>query len=360
MLKIVIIGAAGYVGSELVSRLANKDYELTAITNANGKILLHKTGITVEFSDNYKKLGKFDIVINLAYPKGIIPTEERNKNNQIAQMIRHFVKNDTKIIHVSTQAVFGYELEIPASPERVKNRLDFSYITSKIYMENILIDSFKNYQLHIIRLGNVWGPASPLWTTNLINRISLGDVVGILGKDGYSNITDVENVSSYIEFILNNRVGKNLTFHHLAEFSNIKWSHWINLISQKIDIEPIYLEYELSPRKKLKKEIINSFSGANPITIAKLLTRNQYTGSFLRLILSKFPKNFIENLERKSIKKDFNPVYYEMGINDTFLKIMTSNVQFKSIVDKNWKPVVEPEESWSKIDTWMESAGYFF
>ena len=123
MAKILIIGAAGYVGQEVVKNLFQDGHHISVITNANGQILLDKFNLDIFNSENYKDIKDIDIIINLAYPKGVSPKVEMNRNNDLFDMISHAVDSDTRVIHVSTQAVFGYELEVPPHPGPVKSRL---------------------------------------------------------------------------------------------------------------------------------------------------------------------------------------------------------------------------------------------
>jgi nucleoside-diphosphate-sugar epimerase len=359
MTKIVIIGAAGYLGMKLTEKLSKGNYDITGITHTNGYFLLEKYKIKVETPENYHKIGKVDIIINLAYPKSA-PLTHKKANQKIGRMIKDLCQANTQVIHTSTQAVFSYDLSFPIAPEAMKNRLDYPYITSKIFLENLLIDLLsKKHELHIIRLGNVWGPASPAWTTNIISKISMGDVIGVKGKDGYSNLTDVENITSYIQYLINNRYKQGCFFHHLAEFSNSKWSYWINLIANKLKIEPIYIDYPIKYSHTMKNEINSILNQYSLKKSLKQLANSRLTGSFLRRTLfNKFPQSLISYLEQKNIIKDFNPQYHGLNINDDFLTIMTCSKEFKNVTDKNWHNEININDSWQKINNWMKSAGY--
>ncbi len=358
MARILIIGAAGYVGQEIVKILIQENHHISVITNANGQILLDKYEIDIYDSESFQDIKDIDIIINLAYPKGVSPKVEMKRNNELFEMISHAIDADTKVIHVSTQAVFGYELEVPPHPGPVKSRLDHGYVTSKIYLENKLIDSLKNNELHILRLGNVWGPASPLWTVNLLNRVLLGDVVGVKGMDGYSNLTDVANVASYIRYLISYDTSKKLTFHHLAEFNDIKWSHWLELIGKKLQLDPFYLDYTPPPSKSIGKEVLSAISAASPMNIGKTLVRSHYSGSFIRGVLARSPGGLVDYLEKKNIKMNFFPNYYNVGLIDTFLKLMNCTNQFESVTVGSWVPEIDKEMSWSRVEQWIDQAGY--
>jgi nucleoside-diphosphate-sugar epimerase len=359
MIKILIIGAAGYLGMKLTEKLSKYNYDITGITNPNGYFLLEKYQIHVETPDNYHTVGKADVIINLAYPKSA-PLTHKKENQTIGGMIKDLCHDNTQVIHTSTQAVFSYDLSLPIAPKPVKNRLDYPYITSKIFLENLLIHLLCNtYELHILRLGNIWGPASPAWTTNIINRITMGDVIGIKGKDGYANLTDVENIISYIHHLINNRYRPGCFFHHLAEFSDSKWSYWINRIANKMNIEPVYIDYPIYNAHTFKDEIQSILHQYSLRQSLKQLANARLTGSLLRRILfNKFPQRMISYLEQKNIIKDFNPRYHGLNINDDFLTIMTCSKEFKNVTDKNWHNPVSINDSWQKISNWMKRAGY--
>jgi nucleoside-diphosphate-sugar epimerase len=359
MTKIVIIGAAGYLGMQLTEKLSTYNYDITGITHANGYFLLQKYKIHVETPENYLKIGKADIIINLAYPKSA-PLTHTKANRKIGRMIKALCQDNTQIIHTSTQAVFSYDLSFPIAAKAMKNRLDYPYITSKIYLENVLRRLLGNqYELHILRLGNIWGPGSPAWTTNLINRITTGDVIGIKGKDGYANLTDVENIVSYIHYLITHRYQKGCFFHHLAEFSDSKWSYWINLIANELKIEPIYIDYPIAYAHTITDEIKAILRQYSLKQSLKQLANARLTGALLRKTLfNKFPQRLVAYLEQKNMIKDFKPYYHGLNINDDLLTIMTCPKEFKSVTDKNWHNKISINESWQKINDWMKSAGY--
>jgi nucleoside-diphosphate-sugar epimerase len=358
MIKIVIIGAAGYLGMKLTEKLSKHNYDITGITHTNGYFLLENYNINVETPENSYKIGKADIIINLAYPKSA-PLTHKKENQKIGTMIKNLCHEDTQIIHTSTQAVFSYDLSYPITPQALKNRFDYAYITSKIFLENLLIHLLgDSHELQIIRLGNIWGPASPAWTANIINRIAMGDVTGIKGEDGYSNITDVENITSYIHYLINNRYNKGCFFHHLAEFSSSKWSYWINLIANELNIEPMYIDHPLKYSSTMKNEITSLLTQFSFKQFSKQLMSSRFTGAFLRTIFNKFPRNTIAYLEHKNIIKDFNPLYHGLNINDDLLKILTCSKEFKSVTDAHWQNEIDLNQSWKNTRDWMETIGY--
>lgn len=360
MLSITIIGAAGYVGIELVKRLYKKKYHCIGVTNSNGFFLLKNYHIQLIKPGEYKKLAKSDIIINLAYPNKVPPLQHKSENENIFQILKHIVSENTKIIQISSQAVFGYQFEHEIVPGPVKNRHDHAYITSKIYLENRITDYFRNNEIHIIRLGNVWGPGAPAWTFGLLNKLVFGDPVGIIAKDGYSNTTDVRNIASYIEFIIENIPKQGSFYHHLSEFSHLRWSFWIDNFCKLLQLDPVYIDALLDQKTSFQKEMLSSIKGTSPVIIARHLMRGQYTGSWMRSLLAKLPYSFLSRLEQKTMSADYFPTIQNFTPRDTFMSIMSCEKQFKNHLIKGWVPEITPEESWEKIKEWMKSVGYSY
>ena len=152
---------------------------------------------------------------------------------------------------------------------------------------------------------------------------------------------------------------KKLTFHHLAEFSDIKWSHWLGLIGDKLKIQPFYIDYEPSQSQSMYKEVVSALAAASPLNIGKTLVRSHHTGSFIRGVLARSPGKLVDYLEKMSIKMNFFPTYYNVGLIETFLKLMSCDKQFKSVTAGNWAAGLNKEDSWKRVEKWIDSAGYF-
>ena len=55
---------------------------------------------------------------------------------------------------------------------------------------------------------------------------------------------------------------------------------------------------------------------------------------------------------------NFFPNYYNVGLIDTFLKLMSCTKQFESVTVGNWVPEIDKDLSWSRIEKWIDHAGY--
>ena len=167
MARVVVIGGAGYVGLALCAELRLRGHDVTAVTRPNGRFLLERMGVRVESPDDLERVGPSEAVINLAYPNRGSVYEYPRRNRELLAIVRRLAAGGARVVHTSTQAVFGFAMEYPIVVGPVPKRRDYLYIESKIQLENLLAHACGGGGLHIVRLGNVWGPASPTWTARL-------------------------------------------------------------------------------------------------------------------------------------------------------------------------------------------------
>ena len=359
MARIAIIGAAGYVGLNLSRVLKEEGNEVIGIAHSNGKFLLSPFGIRCEEPEDVNKVKDVDAVINLAYPTAEEPLKNKMKNMEILSMIKYFAGQNARVYHVSSQAVFGFEFDYPIVCGPIKYRQDHTYIEAKIQLENLLESSIagKN-ELHIVRLGNVWGPGSNTWTTPVINKLYLGEPVGVIGKDGYCNLTDVQNVASYLSFLIKHPHGNTVNYHHLAEMSELRWSHWLSLISEVLKREIVLMDNYTSDSGTLWTEIKRQAKVLSPVAIVKGFTHERYAGALLRSIFARTPNFLVQPMRRQNKPHNFMPLYQGRQEDKMFLGLMSCGTRFESVVNPKWKPVVDEKLSWNAILKWMEYAGF--
>lgn len=359
MARIAIIGAAGYVGLNLSRTLKEEGNEVIGIAHSNGKFLLSPLGIRSEEPEDINKVKDIDAVINLAYPTAEEPLKNRMKNLEILSMIKYFADQNARLYHVSSQAVFGFDFDYPIVCGPIKYRQDHTYIEAKIQLENFLENSFagKN-ELHIIRLGNVWGPGSNTWTTPVVNKIYLGEPVGVIGKDGYCNLTDVANVASYLSFLIKNPYGKSVNYHHLAEMSELKWSHWLSLVSETLKREIVLTDSFSRNSGNLWTEIKRQTRVFSPVAIVKGFTHERYAGALLRSVFARTPNFLVQPMRRQNKPHNFMPLYPGREEDKMFLGLMSCGIRFESVVNPKWNPVVDEKASWNSVLRWMEYAGF--
>lgn len=357
MATIAVIGAAGFVGMELVNLLEEHGHNVIAIARSNGKFLLQKNRCTVIHPSEVTPRNDIDVVINLAYPNSGSVHHYSLRNKEILRMIGQLAGNSARIIHTSTVAVFGFQLEHPVAPLPVANRRDYLYVESKIEMENLLQRSFSKERLAIVRLGNVWGKKSGAWTAPLIDKLLFGLPVGIMNHDGYSNITDVANVVSYLTFLAEKKTPSAMLFHHLAEMGDTRWSYWIQKICSVIHAQPVYIPHAPHYPGGMAEEFAGIFNPIKPRAVYKKLVFGRFTGSLLRSVIGKLPETYFAQKKQQNIQPLQERKMYS-DADEVFLWVMSCSRHFATVTDPEWKPALTKEQSWERIVEWMQEIGY--
>ena len=358
-MRIAVVGAAGYVGMELCRELVGAGHRVVAITRSNGRFLLSSQPIDVRAPSEVGAVGPVDAVVNLAYPnKGSIysyPAE----NRRLRDMIATLAASRAHVVHTSTQAVFGFALEQPIAAEPVTRRRDYLYIESKIALERQLLARPSGRSLDIVRLGNVWGPASPTWTAALADKLVFGDPVGVAGRDGFCNATDVANVASYLRYLLECADGsRGARFHHLAELGHLPWSHWVNRIAGALGVVPVRIEAVPGLPSGLREDLRGIWGRHSPFVLAKELFVGRVSGSFMRSAIARIPMGVWARLKTMRNHSEAAHVALPSGLDPVFLTLMACETRFESRTDPGWMPPVSEEESWNRVTQWIERAGF--
>ena len=179
MRKIVVTGAAGFIGSNLVDRLLGQGYYVYGIDNlitgtleninhlhSNKKFKFIKHDVT-----NYIELNdKIDYVFHFASPASPIDylkyPIQTLKANAIGghNALGLAKKNNAKFILASTSEVYGDPLEHPQNESYYGNVNPIGprsiYDESKRFIESMTISYHKHHRLDvsIIRIFNTYGP----------------------------------------------------------------------------------------------------------------------------------------------------------------------------------------------------------
>jgi nucleoside-diphosphate-sugar epimerase len=357
MSRVAVIGAAGYLGLRLVNRLQQGGHEVLAVCRANGRFLLSRHDVDVWGPHETRKCKKADVVINLAYPTDGISYDRAKKVEDILQLISTVATDNATIIHTSTQAVFGYNLERPVKLSDINFKRDYEYVENKIRLERDFIRKFSRQKRIVVRLGNLWGPASPAWTVKLIERVRVGKPVSMEGVDGFSNVTDVENASDYLAFLVKYPPEATLTYYHLAEHSGQPWSYWLGHISDALQLPLVGVKGCPTYSKGLKDDFLDALSGVRVSGSLVKLWHGRVTGSILRSALPLLPEFLRHRFSRfgsEIILSEPSTV-----IDDpVFMTLLGCPRQFQSVVAPNWRCPRSSIESWRRVEQWMKEVGY--
>jgi nucleoside-diphosphate-sugar epimerase len=352
-MKVAIIGAAGYVGTYMVDLLNSKGITPTVITRGNGRLLL--AGKSVDFHDqNVLPNELYDVVINFAYSTGKL-YKVLQENEKLVKTIQSLCHPKTKVIHASTLAVFGFDLSYTVEAKPLRSRFDYSYVESKIHMENALISAFSNSELHIVRLGNVWGPGSKNWTVPMVDALKYGLPLLPRAENGYSNITDVYNVVDYFYHLANKNtpISSGVSFHHMGDYPEMKWSDVILALNKLVGGRIVYKSHYVALEGSLDKDLENTFRSLQPLNIAKNLYAGKVTGALMRRIISVLPTSIQDQMEKK------NTLVASASESPSVLNtVLSCDTPFNPIVDQTWTGKISFDQGLERINHWMQVKGY--
>ena len=355
MTRVAVIGAAGYVGRELCSRLSADGMDVTGVVRPSSGFLLDHVGVEWIAVEDVARAAPFEVVINLAYPTGGSVYEYPERNLELVSLIDRLSAADGSVLQVSTQAVFGMALEYPQVPGPLPMRRDFLYVETKLELENLLAERTTRPRLEIIRLGNVWGPGSAAWTGALAQRMLFGEPVAVTGRDGLSNATDIANLVSYLSFVARSRSGEaSIRFHHLAELGSVPWSYWISNICAHLGVSAVATgppSYPTSARREVRDTVVG-----HPRAIARDLKDGRFAGSAVRSLMRALPSP-ASNVLRKRWATGGSVAPAGPG-EDLLLTVLGCETLLVPVVDANWAPPVDAAASASAVADWLARVGY--
>lgn len=163
-MRILVTGAAGYIGSALTSELIKLKHDVIAIDNLSTGYYINKKSKFIKLDlldlENLKKLfseNKIDIVMHLAAYSNVEESEKNKKkykSNIIGTKNLINCMSNQKIIFSSSASVYGDPVEYPITEDSPLNPKSY-YAQTKCECENLIINSKKPYV--IFRYFNVVG-----------------------------------------------------------------------------------------------------------------------------------------------------------------------------------------------------------
>ncbi len=351
--SIAVVGAAGFVGRELLRQLEANGTPATAVVRG-----LRELSLDGEFHDarspDELKGTRFDIVVNLAYPTSGLPFDQPGLNAEILRTVKSLTKPGGRLIQVSTASVFGMTLDRPIRVGHAPTLRDMPYVESKIEAEHEFEreQEARELSLDILRLGNVWGAASGAWALPIVQRLVSGRPVGVADVPSFSNATDVVNVASYLAFLLHRDHPPGVRYHHLAEFSRVTWPMWIDPLADALGVEPVWADPStITGPAGNRQEVRAALATISPRTVYRRFAAERAVGSWTRSAIRQLPATARGKL-RSDLVFASEPAVERLE--QIVLSIFAGYQEFATSVEAGWSPPLTQEESLARVLAWLD------
>lgn len=331
------MGAMGYVGRYVCRALERRGHAVVPFGRAESDALLARVPRGAERKGR-AELG-FEAVVNLAHPGRGPAHAWPAENRRIFRAVTAIAGAGARIVQVGTLAVFGRDLELAQRPAPVAWRRTFPYVECKLELEDWLLREGR--PLDVVRLGHVWGPASPAWTARLVRLLEAGEPTGIEGSDGFANATDVENVASYIAFLLDEPASHEARFHHLAELGGTRWSSWVDGLAAELGTSP--------------RRIATLPPGPDAASPVARLLLGERSGSLVRSAVRRLPAPLTALVRR--FRPRLSPLPPTAPRADAaLLRHLSCARRFEPHELPGWRPALTAEESWAAVASWLRES----
>ena len=230
MLKILIPGGAGYIGSVLSRKLLNKGYSVTVFDNfmynqepfndliKNDRFQVIK-GDILNYQLINNEIKKFDVIIPLA---AIVGAPACDKNPILSKLINqdaniNIIKNASKnqlILYPNTNSGYGISGNKDYCTEDTPLKPISLYGITKCEVENFCM---QNQNAICFRLATVFGPSERMRIDLLVNDFvyrSISDRYLVLFEENFRrNYIHVDDVADAFIFAIENENMKNNIFN---------------------------------------------------------------------------------------------------------------------------------------------------
>lgn len=221
-MSVLLLGGAGYIGSELTDRFLRDDFNVTCIdilVNNNYDSVKNKKPCYKFINDDIINLEKYltqqdeyENIIYMASPRlqdlkdESVIQDELDRLDSVIKTVKKYENDNTRFVFLSSCSVYGdtSDLVNESSPTMVTSL----YSKLKIEAENRVLQENEKYS--ILRLSTVYGKSSCLRDDNLINSLvsdaKQGKEIEIYGADAVRPNIHINDVVEMIRHIVSRKI----------------------------------------------------------------------------------------------------------------------------------------------------------
>lgn len=200
--RVLVTGATGFIGGRLVARLLAEGAEVRALVSSYSRcariarfpVELHQ-GDLLDRGAVKEAAAGCEVIFHCAYGSRGRPEERRRVNIEGTENAIVAAGTDKRLVHLSTQMVYGVPAhgEITEECERIGS--GSSYGDSKLEAEDRVLEAAaKGLPATVLQPTAVYGPYAPVWTVGVLERMRVGRVPLVEGGEGACNVVYIDDV----------------------------------------------------------------------------------------------------------------------------------------------------------------------
>jgi nucleoside-diphosphate-sugar epimerase len=241
-MKVVVLGANGFIGSNIIKYLLDNDIQVLAIVRSQNKSIFKNNELVsiITYKEYFDyDISSFDAVINCAgvahiFSKRKIYYDVFHTNTSLSvKLFNHAVKNSVeKFINISSASVYGELFSEEPVKETVDKNPNTIYGCSKLLTENIISElqsEFSVTKVINLRPPIVYGKDAPGNFERLRQFTMIGIPLPIKNIKGKRSVLNIINLCDFIIVCLQYDLSESITLN-ISDPKPINLNEFINII----------------------------------------------------------------------------------------------------------------------------------